>query len=286
MRSAPDLGSDMGARIQDCFARLAASGRKALIPFFTAGFPARDSTVPVMHAVAAAGADIIELGVPFSDPMADGPAIQRSSERALVNGVGLRDVLEQVAQFRERDQLTPVVLMGYANPIERMGAAAFIDRAAAAGVDGLIVVDYPPEESQEFARLASAQGIDPIFLLAPTTADARIDQVLSLASGYVYYVSLRGITGGNLDIDDVVRRVGHIKSRTALPVGVGFGIRDGATASAVASVADAVIIGTRMIQVLDDGDAGLAPERAASFIGEVRTAIDQAVVRATPQEQD
>jgi tryptophan synthase alpha chain len=274
----------MSARIQDCFSRLAASGRKALIPFFTAGFPAHDSTVPVMHAVAAAGADIIELGVPFSDPMADGPAIQRSSERALANGVGLRDVLDQVAQFRRQDDVTPVVLMGYANPIERMGAETFIGRAADAGVDGLIVVDYPPEESQEFARLASARGIDPIFLLAPTTSESRIDQVLSVASGYVYYVSLRGITGGNLDIDDVVRRVGLIKSRTALPVGVGFGIRDGATAAAVAGVADAVIIGTRMIQVLDDGDVPSAPERAASFISGIRAAIDE-TVRETAREE-
>jgi tryptophan synthase alpha chain len=274
----------MSARIQDCFARLAASGRKALIPFFTAGFPAHDSTVPVMHAVAAAGADIIELGVPFSDPMADGPAIQRSSERALANGVGLRHVLDQVAQFRRQDDVTPVVLMGYANPIERMGAETFMGRAAEAGVDGLIVVDYPPEESQEFARLASECGIDPIFLLAPTTSEARIDQVLSVASGYVYYVSLRGITGGNLDIDDVVRRVGLIKSRTALPVGVGFGIRDGVTAAAVAGVADAVIIGTRMIQILDDGDVPAAPARAASFISGIRAAIDE-TVRETAREE-
>jgi tryptophan synthase alpha chain len=274
----------MSARIEECFARLAASGRKALIPFFTAGFPARDSTVPVMHAVAAAGADIIELGVPFSDPMADGPAIQRSSERALVNGVGLRDVLEQVAQFRQQDSRTPVVLMGYANPIERMGAGVFIERAAEVGVDGLIVVDYPPEESEEFARLAGARGIDPIFLLAPTTSEARIDQVLTVASGYVYYVSLRGITGGNLDIEDVVRRVGLIKSRTRLPVGVGFGIRDGATAAAVARVADAVIIGTRMIQVLDDGETASAPERAASFIAEIRAAIDEVAAGGSAQE--
>jgi tryptophan synthase alpha chain len=274
----------MADRIADCFGRLSAAGRRALIPFFTAGFPNRDSTVAVMHAVAAAGADIIELGVPFSDPMADGPAIQRASERALAQGVGLRDVLDQVAEFRTRDAVTPVVLMGYANPIERMGASAFIDRAAQAGVDGLIVVDYPPEESVEFARLATERGIDPIFLLAPTTSAARIDQVLSMASGYVYYVSLRGITGGTLDIDDVVRRVGLIKSRTALPVGVGFGIRDGATAAAVARVADAVIIGTKMIQILEDGQADSGPRRAASFIAEIRAAIDQAVGAAAAAE--
>jgi tryptophan synthase alpha chain len=267
----------MGERIDRCFSRLAASGRRALIPFFTAGFPARDSTVPVMHAAVAAGADILELGVPFSDPMADGPAIQRSSERALAQRVGLRDVLDQVASFRENDRQTPVVLMGYANPVERMGTDVFLERAAAVGVDGLIVVDYPPEESDSFSRRASALGIDPIFLLAPTTSAERIDQVLSIARGYVYYVSLRGITGGNLDIDDVVRRVGLIKSRTALPVGVGFGIRDGQTAAAVARCADAVIIGTRMIQVLDDGDPADAPQRAGAFLAGIRAAIDAAV---------
>jgi tryptophan synthase alpha chain len=272
----------MGSRLQTCFSRLDASGRRALIPFFTAGFPLRDSTVAVMHAAARGGADIIELGIPFSDPMADGPAIQRSSERALAQGMGLRDVLDQVALFRVEDADTPVVLMGYANPIERMGPDSFIDRAAAVGVDGVIVVDYPPEESESFARKARDRGIDPIFLLAPTTSEARIDQVLSLASGYVYYVSLRGITGGNLDIDDVVRRVGVIKARTPLPVGVGFGIRDGQTAAAVAGVADAVIIGTRMIQILDEGDPAQAPERAERFIAEIRSAIDARTGATTP----
>ncbi len=271
----------MGARIDRCFSRLAATGRRALIPFFTAGFPARDSTVPVMHAAVAAGADILELGVPFSDPMADGPAIQRSSERALSFRVGMRDVLDQVAVFRQPDRETPVVLMGYANPIERMGVDPFLERSAAVGVDGLIVVDYPPEESDSFSRKATTLGIDPIFLLAPTTSPARIEQVLSMARGYVYYVSLRGITGGNLDIDDVVHRVGLIKAQTELPVGVGFGIRDGQTAAAVARCADAVIIGTRMIQVLDDGDPAQAAERAGAFIAEIRGAID-AVVHSQP----
>ena len=264
----------MTSRIAKRFERLAAEGRQALIPFFTAGHPSREATVPVMHALARAGADVIELGVPFSDPMADGPAIQRSSEKALALGVGLADVLQWVAEFRANDPETPVVLMGYANPIERMGNAQFIERAAAVGVDGIIVVDYPPEESADFAQAARARGIDPIFLLAPTTGAARIDQILSAASGYVYYVSLRGITGGTIDIDDVVRRVSLIKSRTRLPVGVGFGIRDGATAAAVAQVADAVIIGTRMIQLLEDGAIDGAPARAGAFISEIRTAID------------
>ena len=265
----------MTGRIATRFARLAAAGRRAIVPFFTAGHPTRDATVPVMHALARAGADVIELGVPFSDPMADGPAIQRSSEKALALGVGLTDVLQWVSEFRATDADTPVVLMGYANPIERMGDAQFIDRAAQAGVDGVIVVDYPPEESLEFAARARERGIDPIFLLAPTTGSARIDQILSAASGYVYYVSLRGITGGTLDIDDVVRRVSFIKSRTQLPVGVGFGIRDAATASAVAQVADAVIIGTRMIQLLEDGPPEGAPARVGAFIAEVRAAVDK-----------
>ena len=261
-------------RIAARFASLASQGRRAIIPFFTAGHPTRESTVPVMHALARAGADVIELGVPFSDPMADGPAIQRSSEKALALGVGLGDVLQWVSEFRSSDTQTPVVLMGYANPIERMGNEHFIEQAARAGVDGVIVVDYPPEESTEFAQAARERGIDPIFLLAPTTGSARIDQILSVASGYVYYVSLRGITGGNLDIDDVVQRVSMIKSRTALPVGVGFGIRDAQTARAVSGVADAVIIGTKMIQLLEEGDASGAPARVAGFIASVRASID------------
>jgi tryptophan synthase alpha chain len=265
----------MTSRIATRFAQLAAEGRQALIPFFTAGHPSRESTVPVMQALARAGADVIEVGVPFSDPMADGPAIQRSSERALALGVGLTDVLQWVSEFRRTDAHTPVVLMGYANPIERMGGAQFIERAAQAGVDGVIVVDYPPEEAAEFAQQARERGIDPIFLLAPTTGPARIDQILSAASGYVYYVSLRGITGGTIDIDEVVRRVSLIKSRTQLPVGVGFGIRDAATACAVARAADAVIIGTRMIQLLEDGPAEGAPGRVGAFISEVRAAIDE-----------
>jgi tryptophan synthase alpha chain len=264
----------MASRIAARFQRLAAEGRQALIPFFTAGHPSRDSTVQVMHALARAGADVIELGVPFSDPMADGPAIQRSSEKALALGVGLSDVLQWVSEFRTTDAQTPVVLMGYANPIERMGGEQFIDRASKAGVDGVIVVDYPPEEAADFARTARERGIDPIFLLAPTTGSARIDQILSAASGYVYYVSLRGITGGTIDIDDVVKRVSLIKSRTALPVGVGFGIRDAATAAAVARVADAVIIGTRMIQLLEEGPAEGAASRVGDFIAEIRAAID------------
>jgi tryptophan synthase alpha chain len=263
------------SRLSDTFARLAASGRKALVPFVTAGFPQRDCTLQVMRELARNGADVIELGVPFSDPMADGPAIQKANDRALAQKVGLRDIFAWVREFRREDDTTPIVLMGYANPVERMGVETFLDEAAAAGVDGLIVVDYPPEESEAFFQAAQARGIAPIFLLAPTSTEARIGKVLAQASGYVYYVSLKGITGGVLDRDDVRRRVAAIKARTALPVGVGFGIRDAETACAVAESADAVIIGTRLIQVLEDGDVAGAAGRAGEFIGVIRRALDQ-----------
>ena len=263
------------SRLSDTFARLAASGRKALVPFVTAGFPQRDCTLQVMRELARNGADVIELGVPFSDPMADGPAIQKANDRALAQKVGLRDIFAWVREFRREDDTTPIVLMGYANPVERMGGETFLNEAAAAGVDGLIVVDYPPEESEAFFQAAQARGIAPIFLLAPTSTETRIGKVLAQASGYVYYVSLKGITGGVLDRDDVRRRVAAIKARTTLPVGVGFGIRDAETACAVAESADAVIIGTRLIQVLEDGDVAGAAGRAGEFIGVIRRALDQ-----------
>jgi tryptophan synthase alpha chain len=262
------------SRISDTFARLAASGRKALIPFVTAGHPHRDCTPGILRQLASSGADIIEIGVPFSDPMADGPAIQRSNEIALAQKVGLADVFGWVREFRRDDDTTPIVLMGYANPVERMGVERFLDEAASAGVDGLIVIDYPPEESESFSQAARARGIDPIFLLAPTSTDERIGQVLALASGYIYYVSLKGITGGTLDRDDVRRRVGAIKARTALPVGVGFGIRDADTACAVGEPADAVIIGSKVIQLLEDGDSATAAQRVGEFIASIRQALD------------
>lgn len=262
------------SRLEACFAALKAAGKTALVPYITSGHPRPESTVPVMHALVKHGANVIELGVPFSDPMADGPTIQRSNEQALAMGIGLKKVLELVSEFRTSDTMTPIVLMGYANPIERMGEAVFLERARAVGVDGVIVVDYPPEESHEFAAGARAAGIDPIFLLAPTSTEERIRAVFELASGYVYYVSLRGITGGTLDRNDVAQRVRHLKSLTRLPIGVGFGIRDGATARAVAQDADAVIIGTRMIQVLEDGDVAQAATRAGQFIAEIRAALD------------
>ncbi len=265
------------SRIQNTFAALAAQGRKGLIPFITAGDPDPAKTVDFMHALAAGGADVIELGVPFSDPMADGPVIQRSSERALARGVTLRSVLDDVRRFRERNDTTPVVLMGYANPIERMGVAAFADAAKAAGVDGVLVVDYPPEEAAAFAATLREAGIDPIFLLAPTSTDERIVEVGKIASGYVYYVSLKGVTGaGNLDVSSIAGKIPAIKSRVPVPVGVGFGIRDAATARAVAEVSDAVVIGSRLVQLLEE----TAPEGAVAalqaFAAELRAALDGA----------
>jgi tryptophan synthase alpha chain len=266
----------MNPRIAATFDTLRAGGRRALVPYVTVGFPTRESTLPVLHASVAAGADIIELGVPFSDPSADGPTIQRAGERALAQGIGMRDVLATVRAFRETDDRTPIVLMGYANPIERMGHAAFVDAAADAGVDGLIVVDYPPEECETFAASLRARGIDLVFLLAPTSTDARIESVARLASGYVYYVSLTGVTGaGHMDVAKVAEGVARLRRATDLPIGVGFGIRDGETARAIGGFADAVIIGTRMIQVLDDGPPAQAAERAARFIGSVRAALDR-----------
>jgi tryptophan synthase alpha chain len=265
------------SRIAATFARLAAERRTALIPYVTAGDPFADVTVDVMHAMAAAGADVIELGVPFSDPMADGPVIQRASERALIKGVSTADVLAMVRAFRERDTTTPVVLMGYANPVERYGPDRFVDDAKGAGVDGVLVVDYPPAECEAFAaRLRDAQ-MDPIFLLAPTSTDARMAEVGRIATGYVYYVSLKGVTGaGHLDTDAVAAMVPRIRRHVGVPVGVGFGIRDAATAVAVGRVSDAVVIGSRIIQLMEKEPRERVAGVAAGFIAEIRAALDQA----------
>lgn len=261
-------------RIDARFERLRAQGRKALIPFVTAGDPSIDATLPVMHALARAGADVIELGVPFSDPMADGPVIQRSSERALARGMTLGKTLATVAEFRRSDSNTPVVLMGYANPIEARGREAFVAQAAEAGVDGVLVVDYPPEEAEDFAALLAARGLHPIFLLAPTSSAERIAAVGRLARGYVYYVSLRGVTGaGHLDVGEVAKNVAEIRCRVNVPVGVGFGIRDGATARRVAEVADAVVIGSALVQALAD-QPDRAPEVSGHWLAEIRAALD------------
>jgi tryptophan synthase alpha chain len=267
------------SRIQATFDRLKAQGRKALIPYVTAGFPYLDCTPELMHAMAAAGGDVIELGVPFSDPMADGPIIQKAGERALALGVGLRQVLEMVAEFRQGNAITPVVLMGYANPVEhydfKHGKGSFVRDAAAAGVDGILVVDYPPEECEQFASDLRDHGLDLIFLLAPTSTDSRMQQVARLASGYVYYVSLKGVTGaGHLDTKSVEEMLPRIRQHVHIPVGVGFGIRDAETARAIGKVADAVVIGTRIVQLIQDQPReGVAPTVAA-FLRDIRTAID------------
>ena len=263
------------SRIAATFAALAKEKRKALIPFVTAGDPDPALAVPLMHALAQAGADVIELGVPFSDPMADGPTIQRSSERALKHGVSLKNVLEFVAAFRQTNNATPVVLMGYANPIEAMGVTAFADRARDAGVDGVLVVDYPPEEARDFAARLHERAIAPIFLLAPTTPESRIAAVASLARGFVYYVSLKGVTGaGHLDTGDAARHLAEIRRHVKLPVGVGFGIRDAASAQAIAVHADAVVIGSRIIQEIEGGPPDGAAARAGAWLATIRRALD------------
>jgi tryptophan synthase alpha chain len=264
------------SRIQTAFDRLNAEGRKALIPFITAGDPDAALTLPLMHALVEAGADVIELGVPFSDPMADGPTIQRASERALAKGMTLRKVLELVVAFRAVDGKTPVVLMGYANPIEAMGLERFAAAASAAGVDGVLVVDYPPEEAGNFGVAMKAHGLDPIFLIAPTSTAARIAQVAEIASGYVYYVSLAGVTGsGALNVEAVAERLPAIREKTGLPVGVGFGIRDAATASRIAGFADAVVVGSRIIEEIEKSTAETACANVKALVADIRRGVDE-----------
>jgi tryptophan synthase alpha chain len=267
------------SRIAATFARLRASQRKALIPYMTAGFPYADITPELMHGMVEAGADVIELGVPFSDPMADGPVIQRAGEKALALGTGTAQVLEMVRSFRVRDANTPVVLMGYANPVERYdqkhGPDAFIRDAAQAGVDGILVVDYPPEECEEFAAKLKARDMDLIFLLAPTSTPERMQQVARVASGYVYYVSLKGVTGaGHLDTGAVEQMLPRIREHVKIPVGVGFGIRDAVTAKAIGKVADAVVIGTKVIQLAENEPRGKVVPAVAAFLREIRLALD------------
>jgi len=242
----------------------------------TTGDPSLALTLPIMQALVRAGADIIELGVPFSDPMADGPVVQRASERALAQHVSLRDVLDVVAQFRKGNSVTPIVLMGYANPIEAMGTTTFAERAKSAGMDGVLVVDYPPEEAAEFAQLMAAHGIATIFLLAPTTPEARIADVARYATGYVYYVSLKGVTGAShLDTAEVGKKMAQIRKHVALPVGVGFGIRDPQGACAIAAHADAVVIGSRLIQEIESGSPAEAASRAGAWLATIRAALDE-----------
>ena len=267
------------SRIQATLAALKAQGRQALIPYVTAGDPFADATPQIMQALAEGGADIIELGVPFSDPMADGPVIQKASERALARGIGVPQVLAMVREFRRGNAHTPVVLMGYANPVERYdqkhGPDAFVRAAAEAGVDGLLIVDYPPEECEAFSARLREAGLDLIFLLAPTSTDERMAQVGRVASGYVYYVSLKGVTGaGHLDTEAVAKMVPRIRAHVSVPVGVGFGIRDAASAKAVAAVSDAVVIGSRLIQLIESESRENAPLAARAFMAQIRAALD------------
>jgi tryptophan synthase alpha chain len=269
------------SRIAATFAQLQQQQRKALIPYLVAGDPGPDTTVPAMHALVAAGADIIELGVPFSDPMAEGPVIQLAHERALEHGVSLRQVLAMVQDFRQQDAATPVVLMGYANPVEAMGYEAFAERAAAAGVDGLLTVDLPPEEGQQAAALLATRGIDRILLLAPTTTEQRVQHICGQASGYLYYVSLKGVTGAaNFDVESVKGKLALIRQYTDLPVAVGFGIKDAATASAVAPLCDGVVVGSALVAgIASRAAAGIVEEEAllapaVSLVATIRSAID------------
>ncbi len=266
------------SRIQSRFKQLDEQGRVALIPFVTAGDPTPGTTVLLMHAMVEAGADIIELGVPFSDPMADGPVIQRASERALEHNTSIRDVLEMVRRFRIDDSDTPVVLMGYLNPVEVMGYEAFAGAASESGVDGVLTVDIPPEEAHDLLQALRPRGIDPIFLLAPTSTEERIRQICSVTSGFVYYVAVKGITGaGDLSVDDVARKLAQIRKMTSLPVGVGFGIKDAESAQAVARVGDAVIVGSALvsrIEALAGQPEAIAPE-VARLLSSMREAMDQ-----------
>jgi len=265
------------SRIATRFDELAQQGRTALIPFITAGDPEPWVTVSLMHAMVDAGADLLELGVPFSDPMAEGPVIQRASERAVGKGVSLRQVLDMVKQFRQKDSDTPVILMGYLNPVEVMGYAVFAEVAAEAGVDGVLTVDLPPEEAADLISAVRARGLDPIFLLAPTSPRERIQLVANVASGFIYYVSLRGVTGAShLDINEIAGKLKEIRKHSSLPLGVGFGIKNPETAAQMAAVADAVVVGSAIVSRIEG--LLLEPERisteVANFVASLRAAID------------
>ena len=263
------------SRIANTFKALKEANRKALIPYITAGDPYPDLTVSMMHALVDSGADMIELGIPFSDPMADGPTIQRASERALAHHVGLSHVFNMVKTFREKDTQTPIILMGYANPIEAIGAEAFVERAKAADVDGIITVDYPPEECTQFTKLLKEKNIDSIFLLSPTSELDRVKLIIEQASGFLYYVSLKGVTGAaNIDIEQVKSKVGMIRELTALPIGVGFGVRDAATAKEVAKISDAVVVGSRMVQEIENSNKDNLIQNISKLMKELREAVN------------
>lgn len=265
------------SRIKNAFANLEAQGKKALIPYITAGDPQKEATVPMMHALVSAGADLIELGVPFSDPMADGPTIQLACERALAHNTSLHDVLGMVAEFRKTDSNTPVVLMGYLNPVERMGYDTFAAAAVEAGVDGVLMVDLPPEEAVDVEQYFKSRDLDMIYLIAPTTTDARIETIGKAGSGYVYYVSLKGVTGSKaLDVDDVARNLDRIRQHVSIPVGVGFGISNGETAAAVGKVADGVIVGSAIVNLIaaNAADPATAQQDVAALVNSMRQALD------------
>jgi tryptophan synthase alpha chain len=276
------------SRIPDRFTQLKQQGRKALITYLTAGDPNPDFTVPLMHTMVQAGADILELGVPFSDPMAEGPVIQHAMERALLHHLSLHQVIDMVAKFRTENQSTPVLLMGYLNPVEVMGYENFVNMAAAAGVDGVLLVDLPPEEAGALLQYARPKGLDVVFLVAPTTTDQRIKTIAESSSGFIYYVSLKGVTGaGHLDTNEVQQRVTRIKSFTSLPVGVGFGIKDGDSAKSISAVADAVVVGSALVRLVEANMPSLDKTRAAlaGLIGEMRQAMDSELQRSAAKMQ-
>ncbi len=266
------------SRITSCLSALKSAGKSALIPYVTAGDPHPEQTLSIMNTLVDCGADIIELGVPFSDPMADGPVIQLACERALAHNTSLKNVLDIVAEFRESNQQTPIVLMGYLNPVEAMGMDVFISRARDAGVDGVLMVDLPPEEADDVIPAMKSAGLDAIFLLAPTTTNERIESAVSHGSGYIYYVSLKGVTGSSaLNIDDVTQQLNRIRGLTKMPVGVGFGIKDAESAAAVAKIADGVIVGSALVNTIAEnaGNTEVMHGKIAELIGSMRKAMDQ-----------
>ena len=267
----------MSQRLTDCFTQLKESGKKALIPYITAGDSNPSITVPLMHKMVEVGADIIELGIPFSDPMADGPTIQLACERALVHHTSLHDVIAMVAEFRQKDDSTPIVLMGYLNPVEAMGYSKFAEDAAVVGIDGLLTVDLPPEEAKDLVSILKKKQIDPIFLISPTTTAERIQKIANAASGYLYYVSLKGVTGSSaLNVDEVAEKVAAIKVISDLPVGVGFGIKDAQSASSVATVSDGVIVGSAIVKIIENNpdDADTILNDIGELLASMRSAMD------------
>jgi len=267
----------MSNRLKDCFAKLKDNGKKALIPFVTAGDSNKSFTVPLMHRMVESGADIIELGIPFSDPMADGPTIQLACERALEHHTSVADVIAMVKEFRENNKTTPIVLMGYLNPVEAFGYESFAKAAVDVGIDGLLTVDLPPEESNQLAQILEKYEIDPIFLLSPTTTPERIERIVNAGSGYLYYVSLKGVTGSSiLNVEEVSKKVAEIKTHTNLPIGVGFGIKDAESATAISAVSDGVIVGSAIVKIIENNvdDTDTILDEIGALLNSMRKAMD------------